>query len=56
MNPTLNFGKSSDFNIFYDTEDKRKNRSLWTRAHLVFRLQTHNLVLVAKGTQSLNEK
>ena len=28
----------------------RKNRSLWTRAHLAFWLRTHNLVLVAKGT------
>ena len=29
---------------------KYKNRSLWTQAHLAFRLRTHNLVLVAKGT------
>ena len=27
-----------------------ENRSLWTRAHLAFRLRTNNLVLVAKGT------
>ena len=27
-----------------------KKRSFWTQAHLAFRLRTHNLVLVAKGT------
>ena len=29
--------------------EQKKNRSLWTRAHLAFMLRTQNLVLVAKG-------
>ena len=28
---------------------KLENRSLWTRAHLAFRLRTHNLAPVTKG-------
>ena len=30
-------------------DQEYKNRSLWTQAHLAFKLRTHNLVLVAKG-------
>ena len=37
---------------YFDAElSKTKKRSLWTRAHLAFRLRTHNLVLVAKGRE-----
>ena len=35
---------------------ENKNRSLWTRAHLAFRLRTHNLSLSGKSHISLNEK